>query len=227
MTIISLAGWQKSGKTRVADLLVKEKGFVRAKFASPLKRIIERTCELKAGEIENLKSSKIDEFISREKLAIEILIELGLTRWSAVKRVSEPSVFNSKIPALGITPKQMLNDLEMVTDANSFNMTYRELLQKLGTEIMRNKWDKEIHVNLQEEWLNKNKNKHLVYDDVRFPNEIALLKKYDAKVYWLHRPALVMDDFHESECSLGEDDCDEIIISREGTLLDNVIRDKF
>jgi len=227
MTIISLSGWAKSGKTRAAQILVEELGYKQMKFASPLKRIVERVTDIPEGSIEGKKDAVIDMCIPVEAMAIEIMVELGITRWAAEQRISEPSLFKTTIPVLGVTPEQMLNDLEDITEMNSFGMTYRQMLQKLGTDVMRNKWNENIHVLLAEKMVDVVKGKNLVFDDVRFPNEQALLKKLGAKTYWLHRPALVPDDFHSSETSMGESDCDEVLLFREGELLDEDVRRKF
>lgn len=228
MTIISFAGWAGSGKTRASEILSKEKGFTKAKFAAPIKSIVERAAGVAEGAIEHLKGDKTGVYVSEETLATEILVQLGLSRWAAEQRLIEPSVHTSGIAVLGgVTTKQMLLDLEEISGEEFANMTYRQVLQKLGTDIMRNKWRKDIHVCMQEDWIMKNKHKNIVYDDVRFPNEITLLKKYGASTYWLHRPALSPQDRHESEVSLGESDCEYVIVSREGSLLDEDIRHKF
>lgn len=253
MTNTVFCGFKKSGKSRAADILTQN-GYELFKFATPLKRIIEKSLELGTGSMENLKddvfmSTEIigegdfaqhhpSAFFKGEMMHIEemdltirfvknILIELGMTEDGAYNRIMEDSVRNMPITGFdGITTAMMLEDVSELFFSYSDkeqDITFRKLLQDLGTDVMRS-WNKDIHVKLMDNALTDYKGK-VVIDDARFPNELAFCReKLGADIVWLHRPSLVPDDFHESETSIGESDCEYVIKSREGEALDRTIQ---
>lgn len=228
MNNICLCGWKGSGKTRAAEQF-EDEGFVKLKFAAPLKRIVASSFGIKDVEDKTLvvDMSVINYSATAFKLSIAIFKELGIEAANAQDRFTMPSLINTPIPALGgITPTEMLKDLRQFIVKLQLQETeepvyVRHILQQLGTDIMRD-WDRDVHVTLLEEELAR-LTKPFIVDDARFPNELALMRKYGAKVYWLHRPTLILKDMHPSEVSVSGDDCDETIRSSEGELLDQSV----
>lgn len=226
---VTLTGIMGSGKSHVANIL-EANGWEVFKFATPLKEIIETAFDLERGEIEHLKTSRIEfeEFpmYYAVVMAEEILIKMGVSKFGAKARINEPSVMTSPIPSLGgLTGEQMVFEIkDLLTELRTMRGTYRELLQRLGTDLMRS-WNEDIHVEFARNAIQKKKlKKPLVIDDARFMNEIEYARKeLKSEVVWLHRPSLVHKDFHSSETSISQKDADLVILSQEGELLSNAV----
>lgn len=76
------------------------------------------------------------------------------------------------------------------------NESPRSILQYVGTEMFRSKWDG-IWVNT---WLNKaRKHKRVVCSDLRFPNEYDMLRANGAMIMRVVRPGWESGDTHASE----------------------------
>lgn len=85
------------------------------------------------------------------------------------------------------------------------SFTMRELLQKIGTNLIR-KFNENWHVdkvkNSIESELKKNKNVKIVVDDVRFQNEIKMLNNFNANIFFVIRPYNFNVTNHESDISI-------------------------
>ena len=77
--------------------------------------------------------------------------------------------------------------------------TVRQLLQFIGTDLIR-KYNANWHVNRIRNLIEKDKN--YVFDDVRFPNELNLIKELGGDCWFIIRPAINNVSNHESETSL-------------------------
>jgi len=110
--------------------------------------------------------------------------------------------------------KLIWNNMPRVDTSKEYpsrNMTAREVLQFIGTDIFR-KIDPDIWVNLLLNKINKEYEEYAmpdisIIDDCRFPNEISLLKQYGAKVIYLTRK--IHKDDHISENLLSKIDKDQ------------------
>lgn len=58
-----------------------------------------------------------------------------------------------------------------------WNMTNREILQRVGTDALRNGFDKNVWVKIMELHLSENPQKNFIIPDVRFDNEAELINK--------------------------------------------------
>jgi hypothetical protein len=125
--IVGLSGLAGSGKSVVAEALVRELGFTRVKFADPLKNMIRR-----------------------------MLADMGHTA-EDIERHLEGDLKEVPMPELGVTPRHM-----MIT---------------LGTE-----WGRDlVHPDLDPPLGTRAPSFPLVVaDDVRFPNEVALIRSWAA-----------------------------------------------
>ena len=63
------------------------------------------------------------------------------------------------------------------------NFTPRQALQEIGTELFRDKFDKNIWCNsVKKKILDEQKSGNIIFSDCRFPNEIAMIKELGGTV---------------------------------------------
>ena len=87
---------------------------------------------------------------------------------------------------------------------NTFwNMTNREILQKIGTDCLRNHFDKNIWVKIIELKIKKSKNINFLIPDVRFDNEAEMILNNGGVVLNIERIAQKQDS-HSSEKGISE-----------------------
>ena len=91
----------------------------------------------------------------------------------------------------------------------------RHMLQFIGTDLIR-KYDMDWHVNKIRQMIDKEKN--YVIDDVRFPNEKALIEELGGDCWFITRTTLDNISNHESETSITWNDCWNKIIVNDSTL---------
>jgi len=89
---------------------------------------------------------------------------------------------------------------------NMTNLTPRYVLQYFGTELFRVHFHQDIWLKVIEKQLSKHKNPNIVITDCRFPNEMEMLTKYNAKIIHIHRN---MPEWFTSY-QLGNDDIEEV-----------------
>lgn len=233
--IIAICGGKGSGKSR-ASLSFEQNGFKRVSFATPLKQILSTAFYAHKAHFTNpmLKETSFnitpdynkDELV--KDLCKGILLKLGMTHFGAYTRMEEPSVRDMNIPSLNCSFGELEGLVEALVEKWDSQGSYqepkttaRQIMQEFGTDLLRS-LNEDIHV----EWFRAD-NEHIkkfVCDDARFPNEIAHLKEREAETIWLFRPALgEKNDFHASETSIGQSDCDLMIKSEEGQLLDRAV----
>lgn len=92
-----------------------------------------------------------------------------------------------------------------------WGMTHREMLQKFGTEAMRDHFHPETWVKIMQLTIDKlsmkvdSEDTVLVIDDLRFDNEAEMLRKYGAMIVQIRRDAVAdSDGSHRSEHLLPE-----------------------
>jgi dephospho-CoA kinase len=78
-----------------------------------------------------------------------------------------------------------------------YNMTHRELLQYIGTEVFRDHFDKDIWVKIAKRRLAKTGDK-VVVTDIRFPNEAEMIRDMGGEI-WVIRRSLITNNNHISE----------------------------
>ena len=93
--------------------------------------------------------------------------------------------------------------------------TVRQLLQFIGTDLIR-KYNPNWHVNKIKTMIDKNKN--YVFDDVRFPNELKLIKELGGDCWFIIRPIINNVSNHISEISITWKDFDDKVIINDGNL---------
>ena len=93
--------------------------------------------------------------------------------------------------------------------------TVREMLQFIGTDLIR-EYNTNWHVNRIREMISPSKN--YVIDDVRFPNELDLIKELGGDCWFVIRPRIDNVSNHESEISLTWKDFGNRLIINDSSL---------
>lgn len=91
----------------------------------------------------------------------------------------------------------------------------RHMLQFIGTDLIR-KYNTNWHVDRIREMIDRNKD--YVIDDVRFPNEKALIEELGGDCWFVTRTTLDNVSNHESETSITWNDCWNKVIINDTTL---------
>ena len=122
--------------------------------------------------------------------------------------LKEPLIWDEHMAA------QMANLIGASTKLNSTHKQFisiREALQYIGTEVLRS-YDNDFHVKSLIKYIDSNKN--YVLDDVRFKNELKLLKSIGAICIYILRP-YYFDNYsnHISEVQLNRRDFDFVLIN--------------
>jgi hypothetical protein len=99
------------------------------------------------------------------------------------------------------------------------DMTVRDMLQKIGTEAMRDNLHHDVWVNAL--FTTYGYNSRWIITDVRFPNEIERIKQYDGILIKIVRPGIVALD-HYSEKALDDFDGWDHVINNDGDRYDLV-----
>lgn len=147
-------------------------GFKKIYFALPLKQLVADLIKVKLEEINDLKN--VEKNYNFNKIDY---------------------LFLSK--ETGISTKIIEEEMSKV----EFK-TVRQLLQFIGTDLIR-KYQKNWHVNKIRDIIKKNGNDiNYVIDDVRFKNEIDLVKELGGDCWFIIRPKIDNVSNHESEVSI-------------------------
>lgn len=103
-----------------------------------------------------------------------------------------------------------------------FNCTLGELLQKIGTDVMRDNFDKDVWIKALLADIDNNKN--YIISDLRFKNEANILKQHGFILIRVNRINNTVDTIrnreHESETNLDDYTDFDYIIENNSTLED-------
>ena len=98
-----------------------------------------------------------------------------------------------------LTEEQLHDPLEKEKIEPYWNMTPRQMFQKVGTDLFRNHFDPDFWIKqLESKHLVSNDGSNIVCCDVRYPNEANLIKKYKGILIKIERNT-GKSDAHESE----------------------------
>ena len=183
--VVGFAGGLGSGKSTAAKILVEKHGYVRTRFAEPLKKMARAagfTEEQVDGSLES-KSAVVYDFLNGRdpgEVAAKMLEAIDVD----VSKPDRPShILFGSTPSFAVE-KMIAIDLFGMVEKQT---TPRKFLQLLGTE-----WGRSIHPNL---WilmwertalalLDGNK-VGIAVDDVRFPNEVEVIGAHNGVVIGL------------------------------------------
>lgn len=129
-----------------------------------------------------------------------------------------------------LTDRQLYGDLKEVPD-EFWGVTPRYILQRVGTECMRDGYDKSIWVRSLERQVTQPGN--WVITDVRFVNEAEAVKRWGGNVFRIDRPGVGVTggiDKHPSEVEMDVYHEWDAIIKNDGTfeklykIIDEVVK---
>ena len=96
-----------------------------------------------------------------------------------------------------------------------YNMTCRQMMQYIGTDLFRKQFNENIWINITKNYID-NHSENIIVTDCRFENEINLIKKMGGKIIIIKRNNINSVNKHESEKNIEIDDA--YIIENNGTL---------
>lgn len=218
MKAVIFTGEKKNGKTTAADVLL-DQGYEKFSFADPLKKLLMHFFRLdkKYFYDQEFKEVALDLTEEQSRLASFILnndwIEEYLASFDHKSHVSD--VRASHLPLSGYFQYLIsrFSDDSFVDQS----VTPRKLMQVLGTDVFR-KIDSDFWLKVAES--NLIYMKKVVFDDIRFKNEVELIQQtFDGGVvvYKIKNPNVKKDEnVHASEA--GFDVEGQIVISNDGSL---------
>ena len=123
------------------------------------------------------------------------------------QHISFAKPIKDMLSAIGFTDRQLNDPLEKEKIMPEYGKTPRECMQLLGTEFGRCMIKDSIWVTALEKQLISDEN--YVIDDVRFPNEAAMIHANGGKVVRVLRASQELsDDAHVSEAGLDDEQID-------------------
>ena len=192
--IVAFAGRKRSGKTTLSRLLEKEEGAVVLSIADYLKRLCAVLLGMTYDELTEKKDNGYTFDVSPDE------------RW-----------FSAISDETGIPEDTVMSEI------GGRRMTsVRDVLQVVGTDLIR-KYRENWHVEkMAEEMSTYPEGTLFTVDDVRFPNEVSLIKELDGDVFFIVRPDVCDVSNHSSETALKWQDFDasRVILNSNVTLED-------
>ena len=149
------------------------------------------------------------------KKLVADLIHVNADEINDLKNVDKEYSFN-KLDYLFISKETHIpfNIVEEEMSKVEFR-TVRQLLQFIGTDLIR-KYNVNWHVNKIRGLIDKEKN--YVFDDVRFTNELNLIRELGGDAWFIVRPKIDNVSNHESETTLTWKDFGNKVIINDGGL---------
>jgi GTPase SAR1 family protein len=120
----------------------------------------------------------------------------------------------------GFTDEQVYGDKKEVIDP-FWNCTPRYVLQLVGTEFFRERFDSDFWVKLGIRQMNKLQDRgfeNIIFPDCRFPNEAKAIEVAGGMMIRVVKAGDVVEDTHASETSLDNFDFDATIVAAAGDL---------
>lgn len=97
-----------------------------------------------------------------------------------------------------LTDEQLNDEKLKETIDTKWQMTPRQIMQKVGTDLFRNNFDSDFWLKLFENWYDQHKDINIVCTDIRFQNEANLIQKLGGIIIKINRSTTI-NDSHESE----------------------------
>lgn len=200
LPLIGLAGRKQHGKNTAARALVDVYGYTEAAYADPLRDMLWATNPIVGHEMHG--PYKVVPVSWRE--AIEALgYEEAKERYPELRRVMQD--FGTG----GV--REVLGDkygLEELLDASPWVAIAERRIEKATEYISIESYDNALLRNVHH-W-----REHLVFTDVRFPNEADLIRKHGGKIIRVVRPGLpIPEEEHESESALDDYAVDHVLVN--------------
>lgn len=206
--IFGIAGKLESGKDTVADYLVNNYGYKKMAFA------------------DNLKHLAIEVF--------GVTHEQCYTTEGKFKEFDEPMILTEKhCTLIGVWLRDknhwkfQMENLMLLDEVLKKGMSFkspRELLQLLGTEIMRDCFDDDIHAKIVFQQIEREGLKNVAIADARFENERRIVKEHGGQLVIVDCiQTREQESTHRSETGLGDKfDYNHCIVNDKEAGLDNL-----
>ena len=149
------------------------------------------------------------------KQLVADLIGVGLGDINGLNNVEKDYNFGDKeYEIISVRTSIPLDNVREEMSKHKFK-TVRQVLQVIGTDLIREN-NKDWHVNEIRKMVQKDRD--YVFDDVRFPNELALIRELGGICWYIVRPKLDNVSNHISETSIRWQDCGTYVIINDGDL---------
>ena len=146
------------------------------------------------------------------KLLISNLIKVDRKDLDALKTVEREYTFNDDdFEFISNETSIPINFVSSILKGNTYH-TVRELLQVIGTDLIR-KYNINWHVDKTREYVESKKDTNFLIDDVRFPNEVDMIRELGGTCWFIIRPKLNNISNHISETALKWQDFDNLIVN--------------
>ena len=206
--IIGISGYSGSGKD-TAGIIIQH---LKAGTKFPLKAVIKKP-DIHEWWLEERSGWEVKKWAGKLKTIASILTGIPVEKF-------EDQEFKKSLlgPEWGTVTDIPLNSIPVFADIQ-FNalMSVRELLQKIGTDALRDNLHQDVWVNAL--MVDYNPTLNWVITDTRFPNEAEAIKKAGGIIIRIERPGVKPINPHPSETSLENWKFDHVIIN-DGSLTD-------
>ena len=199
--IIGFAGRQRSGKSCLSIHLKETRNAEIVTVASALKNLVCRILSTDVPTLNDKKNSGALLLNAFPKTAT--LSKYGYSDEDCEYKLTLNQAWVKEATGIISEETGVPNNLvENVIKKFDNNTTVREVLQKIGTEIIRN-YNPHWHVNKLTENIKNSNAPIVVVDDIRFPNEREAVERLGGTVFFIIRPDLTIPiSNHSSETSL-------------------------
>ncbi len=206
--IIGISGYSGSGKD-TAGIIIQH---LKAGTKFPLKAVIKKP-DIHEWWLEERSGWEIKKWAGKLKTIASILTGIPVEKFE--DQEFKKSLLGTEWGTVTDIP---LNSIPVFADIQ-FNalMSVRELLQKIGTDALRDNLHQDVWVNAL--MVDYNPTLNWVITDTRFPNEAEAIKKAGGIIIRIERPGVKPVNPHPSETSLENWKFDHVI-NNDGSLTD-------
>ena len=206
--IIGISGYSGSGKDTTGIIIQH----LKAGTKFPLKAVVKKP-DVHEWWLEERSGWEVKKWAGKLKTIASILTGIPVEKF-------EDQEFKKSLlgPEWGTVTDIPLNSIPVFADIQ-FNalMSIRELLQKIGTDALRDNLHKNVWINAL--MVDYNPTLNWVITDTRFPNEAEAIKKAGGIIIRIERPGVKPVNPHPSETSLENWKFDHVI-NNDGSLTD-------
>lgn len=199
--ILGLIGTKGSGKDTVAGILTKSKDWVRVAFADPLYAEVAEAFGVSVAFLQNRDTKETP----LPQLALSNCnqdLEEGVPTFAAMM------LANYKLPQ------------ETTLEAMAKPRSPREILQLWGSEYRRALFRDDYWLQQAKQVIQARPDLNFVISDVRYPNEVAMLKSINGVLARIVRPAMAVQGdpamLHSSEQMMLNQPVDITLVNEEG-----------
>ena len=134
-----------------------------------------------------------------------------------IKHAFAKPIKDIMINELGFTEQQCYNQTLKHIKNDFWDITPRDAMLLIGTQLFRKQWRFDFWVKLTEHKILKQLNQNIIICDVRFDNEAEMIKKYGGKIILVTRRNNPIKVQHVSEAGIKKENID-YIIENNGTI---------